>query len=230
MLSPHLKPRQLRARTRADLAALADGGVQLVYWPRTLSHSLRTAAHAMAQRPDGRAVGVVRPDSMEDIRSVVAEYITGIPYAEHLLADVARLCATYGRVTGEARVRVQLARLEAQECTLFHVDQITHRLLVTYFGPGTEWLPEARVNRATLRAPDLSLSIEERNARVSRGPARSASAGTVLMMRGGRWPGNHGLGAVHRSPPSGPTSPRVKLTIDAAPDFAEHTHHKGAHR
>ena len=75
------------------------------------------------------------------------------------------------------------------------------RLIITYAGPGTEWVPDDGVHRASLQAPWRSLPAINR--RIVPDPSRVAVArpGDVLILKGESYPGNSGRGAVHRSPP-----------------------------
>jgi hypothetical protein len=85
------------------------------------------------------------------------------------------------------------------------VDRTGIRLLCTYRGPGTQWLPDAGVDRQRLQeVPGDYPAVAE------------APAFAVVLLKGSAWPGNESRGAIHRSPPvPAGAAPRVLLTLDA---------------
>jgi len=89
-------------------------------------------------------------------------------------------------------------------------------LLTTYVGPGTEWIPGHAVNRRVLDEPIECAHAS--NSAIVRDPSavRRARAGDVMIMKGRRWPGEEGRGAVHRSPPiAGTGQRRILLMVTA---------------
>lgn len=89
--------------------------------------------------------------------------------------------------------------IASNQCRKFHVDYLRYRLITTYVGPGTEWLPNAGVNRHVLHDPPED--VDDANVRIIASPnaVQRAAAGDVLLMKGARHA--HALGLVHRSPP-----------------------------
>ncbi len=115
------------------------------------------------------------------------------------------LNAGYGK-----HFQVTLARPTDQMCPLFHVDSVSLRLIVTLHGPGTEWLADADVNRKQLGKGS--------NHKVVREGALIQQLATfqVGLLKGEDYPGNHGKGLVHRSPPHAPTDePRWIFRLDS---------------
>jgi Protein of unknown function (DUF1826) len=114
--------------------------------------------------------------------------------------DLSALVARFAALCGVKRPHAHLEVLEDDGCRRFHCDYIGLRLLTTYFGPGTEWLPDSAVVREAL-APSEVPPDEANDAIVrDRAGIRRASAGDVIVLKGEGWPGNAGRGAVHRSP------------------------------
>lgn len=88
-----------------------------------------------------------------------------------------------------------------------HVDHVTLRLITTWRGLGTEWLEESGADRRLLGSDQVIRT----QAAIHR-----ANTGDILILKGERWPGNSGLGAVHRSPPAdGTQQRRVLFACDA---------------
>ena len=58
-------------------------------------------------------------------------------------ADVARLVALFAGLAQAQRVRLRLDMVTGDACRRWHRDCVPLRLLCTYWGPGTQWLPPA---------------------------------------------------------------------------------------
>ena len=91
----------------------------------------------------------------------------------------------------------------------FSVDHVVCRMICTYLGPGTEWLPEAQVNRNAFDQPSGSADKCNNETSIQR-----LGEGSVALLKGERWPGNEGRGLVHRSPAASADQPRLVVTLD----------------
>lgn len=130
-----------------------------------------------------------------------------------LTQDLERLAQIFEAVHDEPRYTATLAVVRGNECSKLHVDHVKLRLICTYTGPGTEWLPNESVDRAAMGHPHED--VARANACIQRGELQRARPGEVLLLKGEAWPGNTGRGAVHRSPPifgSGVSRVVFKLT------------------
>jgi len=116
-----------------------------------------------------------------------------------MLEDVALLIAHFSAVAQTTELKMAFGPIRSDRCRKFHRDNLRHRLVCTYAGPGTEWVPGESVNESVLRRPPIC--PEEANRKIVRHPdaVQRASAADVLMMKGGRHP--DGTRIVHRSPP-----------------------------
>jgi hypothetical protein len=133
--------------------------------------------------------------------------------------DVRVLAPLVARWTARKHVRVRLDPVRTDACRKLHHDYVAMRVLVTYFGPGTEWLEEEGADRSFLGRHDLDVATS--NAHIVRDPARLHRAGTgdVLVLKGAAFPRTGDKGAIHRSPPieSGPSrAARLVLRVDVA--------------
>ncbi len=131
---------------------------------------------------------------------------------EMLTAHSRLLVAALGSQSVD-KLKVSLGPVEDDQCRKFHVDRLRLRLLSTFVGPGTEWLEEDNVVRSAVGASsccpaDANRAIVRDAARV-----RRASAGDVLIMKGGAWPGNEARAIVHRSPPIAGSGTRRLLWV-----------------
>lgn len=94
-------------------------------------------------------------------------------------------------------------------CPRFHVDKIPVRMVTTYQGPGTQWLPEEAADRLALGHSqyghqDVCINPEQ---------IRELRLGSLALLKGECWPGNEGRGLIHRSPVV-PNGKRLMLSLD----------------
>ena len=131
------------------------------------------------------------------------------------LDDVAMLCQAYCELFGRAETGLRLNTLDKAMCPRFHVDRVPCRLICSYGGIGTEWLPEYAVDRSKLGLGSKGLSDSESGLIVDDTAIRSMPAYAVGLMKGENWEGNENRGLVHRSPtPTTLQSRRLLLTLD----------------
>lgn len=96
----------------------------------------------------------------------------------------------------------------------FHVDRIPCRLITTYLGTGTNWLPHQSVNRSKLGAGNGGLSDSESGLYPAGNNIETLLPGDVALLKGELWEGNEGAGMVHRSPSMNPDECRLLLSCD----------------
>ncbi len=130
-----------------------------------------------------------------------------------LTTDIATLLARFAHVADARRLRVSFGAVRTDQCRKFHVDYVQYRLVTTYVGPGTEWVPDEAVRREALdHPPDCPCDANKEIVRDA-SAIRHAVPGDVLMMKGGRHATHRG--AVHRSPPIEGTG-RVRVVLIAS--------------
>lgn len=198
------------------LAAVRRDGVNVAVWrrpvPRWVEQALaRWARTAPAERTN------VWIDFGTDARAACAELVEPVPgkaLRDWLQRDVLALGAELASLSGEPVLQAQLGAARTDRCKKLHVDYVRLRLITTYAGPGTEWLPDAAVERSILSdPPECHLAANARIARDAR-RIRHARAGDVLVLKGEL--DAPGRGAVHRSPPiEASGGSRVVLSLTA---------------
>jgi len=188
---------------------LAQDGVNLVSWHRELPVGLDVQLVEWAQRFPARFDEVVAlpSDDLSAATRGLAE-----PARTWLMMDIAALLARFAHLADARRLRVSLGAVRTDKCRKFHVDFIRYRLITTYVGPGTEWVPDAAVRREALdHPPDCPCDANEKIVQDA-SAIRYAVPGEVIVMKGALHP-NH-RGAVHRSPPIEGTG-RVRVVLAA---------------
>lgn len=199
-----------RTGASADvLRALARPDVNLVTWRRQVPAQVASSLAAWARRPSmlfEREIAVARYE--------LARATAGMAAAARrwLTVDVALLVARFARLAGADRLVLRFGVIRGDQCRKFHEDYVRYRLITTYVGPGTEWVPDEAVRREALVAPAEELAQANRAIVRDAFAIRHADAGDVLVMKGARHA--HGCGAVHRSPPiEGTGRRRVTLVL-----------------
>ena len=109
---------------------------------------------------------------------------------------------------GTAGVGLRVTALEKPMCPRFHVDRIPVRMLCTYGGPGSQWLPAPSVPTGLL-VPGV-----DQEGRYAADSVQQLQAGQVALFKGDTWRDNPGSGVVHRSPPVSPGQQRLLVTLD----------------
>jgi Protein of unknown function (DUF1826) len=190
-------PRSYRTGAGAKvLSSIARESVNIAVWRRSLPPELSRVLDAFS------VVAAERVELVGEVSSLdLWSLLQGIelPAARWLVRDISKLIGRFAQAAGVHRLRVSFGPVRTDQCRKFHVDFIRLRLLTTYLGPGTEWLPNDAAQRSILDAPPEC--PVEANRQIVLDPARiqQASAGDVLLLKGELFGGVRG--AVHRSPP-----------------------------
>jgi hypothetical protein len=177
--------------------APSTGGPELV--PRSPSAALRAAVRAVLAGPDP---SFLLETSLAEMGKELALRIAD----PELAADIDALAREYARRTGAERLAIRFERVTGSACKYFHVDYVRLRLIVTYAGPGTEYVLDSDADRTALGSGDNRRIVPDRS-RVRRVPRFAAA------FFGGV---EGGTGVVHRSPRASSLRPRLLLVVDAA--------------
>ncbi len=183
---------------RAALRSFATAGASVLQVERTPSPAAAAAAARLSQLElasfDDKLSTV--PDVLRGARAAV-----GAAAAKALAEEIEAAVSAFRVATGSRAPRAFFGVVTTDQCRKFHVDYIAMRLVMTLYGPGTEWVVDDGVDRAALAKllpdPDASNRAVVKDASA----VRRCKAGDWLFMKGNAWPGREGLAAVHRSPP-----------------------------
>src|SRR5690606_18232190 len=125
-------------------------GCNLVRWGRVIPYDVVQALSDWAP---------TKPDCLERlIHSPKTETVAvpaGLPknVAGWLESDISSLTRILFDVAAPHALVVKLSVINSDQCRKFHVDYVRYRLLTTYLGPGTEWIPNEYVDREALGDP-----------------------------------------------------------------------------
>lgn len=116
-------------------------------------------------------------------------------------------------------VGVRLVPLNSAMCPRFHVDNIPVRLVSTYLGSGTQWLPQESASellpKNTSASPRQSRLGQAHNDNSNQEKhIRQMNTFDVGLLKGKAWQGHEDFAAVHRSCAVNQGDKRVLLTLD----------------
>lgn len=191
------------------LEGIHAAAVNLAAWQREPAPELLAAARAFAAANGNLTLSTCPGSIGQDLQAALAPYPLPGRLAERWATDMAYLAQEFARLDGAERLQLRLETVRDDGCRRFHTDRVTLRLLCTYWGPATQWLDNAQVDRRALQGgqPNEAIALTAPN---------QLGLGWVAVLKGDAYPGNAGNGVVHRSPPlAREGAERVLLCIDS---------------
>ncbi|MEM7202917.1 MAG: DUF1826 domain-containing protein [Planctomycetota bacterium] len=202
----------------ADLALILDSDVHIAIWRRPTDRritDLLARPESRLTRPSRLVARSADPALARRIAGLVPEAATRSDPtgATTLAADAYDLCGAFAELVAADELMISLEEPDEATCPRFHVDKVGIRMLVTYCGPGTEWLTHEHVDRRWLGEAGMDRPDEQDGAMRPGATVQRAPTFAVVLLKGEAWPGARGFGAVHRSPDPG-REPRTLLRVD----------------
>lgn len=202
---------EIRLAERPDgLRAILGNETNMVIWRRAPSLVARSALAALLPRMQGEFRAMVSEQNFtRQLDRYLQSFDTTPLQREIVCGEIGLLLSLMLSLSSERSVQLVFSHIDTDHCRLFHADHNHLRLVCTFFGKGTEFLLNEDVNRAGLGTGTNDGHIPDR-------PIQRLNAYDVAIMKGNLFPGNSGLGLVHRSPPILPDDTgRLFLAIDA---------------
>ena len=143
--------------------------------------------------------------SLSDTQNILDEKIScsiinNIFYT-NWLKDMSNVCNIFCDIMESNTISFSLGT--SRGCTRYHIDNVPIRLLVTYFGQGTEWLPfNAESYKAYFKGQKNEKIIKNTTKR------KFIKAWDIATFRGGT------KGILHRTPDSALKSPSLQMRLD----------------
>ena len=194
------------------LTEIYQDAVNIAVWETEISPKLESAVKAvMASLPDLQLSEVIWVKSAED---QLQEILGADDASVELRHDVLELVDMFCCLFDLERTGLRLATLNRAMCPRFHVDHVPCRLLKTYKGIGTQWIPHDVVDRTKLGVVRHNQTDELSGLFQSETVIENLQSGQVALLKGERWEGNEGAGLVHRSPGLDKGERRFLLSLD----------------
>ena len=212
-----IKTRSMSQSTQAKvLSDIYHEEHNLAIWQRTLPPTLLTAIDAflLSNSTFSCTLAVTPDNALSTVKEALKSAENSVECADALSKDIAELVDMFCCLFDLKQAGLRLTALSHAMCPRFHVDKIPCRLITTYQGIATEWLPHDRVNRAALGGYRNEMSDEQSGIYQQTEDIHQLQRGDVALLKGERWEGNENAGLVHRSPSLMPNEKRLLLTLD----------------
>jgi hypothetical protein len=157
-------------------------------WQEYFQALMPTPSHLAATIATDRAADTIQQHLWKQLPRTMQQH----PFTRLWVEDMAAVCQQFAAFINQPTLCFWLRTTRV--CSKFHVDKTPYRLLLTYFGPGTEWIPTPYAER---HHPDAIQRIAPWH---------------LAILQGGL------DGIVHRSPPQTASSYSVLMRLDH-PDF-----------
>lgn len=150
--------------------------------------------------------GIVNQETAAaDIRAIlqyeIPAQLQAHPFYEYWVLDMAEVCKQFCVMYGSSDAGFWLG--SKRGCRRYHVDRVKLRVLVTYAGKGTEYLPDEAADRR-------AFETGEPNEKILKDPAavRFIDAWDVAVFRGGA------KGVLHRTPDAALEGSSILMRLD----------------
>lgn len=183
----------------------------IVTWQRQLPAALQDSVGEYVDSNSARQL----TESVSP-QSTLSAFSGMLGTAEHpkLTENIAELVDMFCCLFGLTSAGLRLMALDRAMCPKFHVDRVPCRLVTTYQGVATQWLPHQVVERTKLGRGSKGLSDSESGLYPSQSDIQQLTVGDVALLKGEGWAGNENAGLVHRSPAVSSGEHRLLLTLD----------------
>lgn len=194
------------------LADIYHQDVNMATWQRSITSTLTKECETLLEETNFTTNRLTLSISKLDR---LGEALTELSDFPNLLEDLQLLIDMFSCLLDLESVGLRLTSMKDAMCPKFHVDRVPCRLITTYSGKGTEWLPHHKIDRRKLGPGSAGLSDIESGLYSSPNDIQTLESGDVAILKGELWEGNEGAGLVHRSPSSNSGTKRLLLTLDS---------------
>ena len=188
------------------LSDIYKAEINIAIWRRQKQFSVK---EFLALNPTFQKEMILTPqDALSRISESFDNNMTEVSEDIALLVDM--FCYLFELKQAGMRLKV----LDKAMCPKFHVDKVPCRLVTTYQGIATQWLPHELVDQTKLGWGCNGLPDSESGLYQSERDIQQLDCGDVALIKGTLWKGNENAGLVHRSPGLIANEKRLILTLD----------------
>jgi len=174
---------------RKDLQGIHLNSKNIAIYQRDIKFLSKELDQITEQSVECRASGTIK-----EISTALNTYFTNeLPEHKILLDDILNLLGLFEQVTKSSSFRILLATVNTNMCRKFHTDINDLRLLCTYVGQGTCWLPDEAVNQKALKPGSGNQEIVKNEEQI-----QQVRTGDVVLLKGALYPKANPI--LHRSP------------------------------
>ena len=194
------------------LADIYGADVNIAIWMRNLSQQISAdVENFLDQVSHYQKTFIASP---EDIYSKLTSDDEELCRSQALCQDITELVELFCFLFDRKKVGLRITKLNKAMCPRFHVDRVPCRLVCTYQGVASQWLPHNLINRSKLGVGSNGLVDQQSGLYQSDEDIQQMNVGDVSILKGELWEGNENAGLVHRSPEVPPEQSRLLVTID----------------
>lgn len=207
--------RERRAAKSKDIEVLADlykEDINIAIWKRTLSTTFLKAVQEVISKD--YLFRISMPVTPQNTFENIYESLGSNEVARLISEDVAEIVSMFCCLFELEEVGLRLTTLDRAMCPKFHVDRVPCRLVTTYSGIATDWLPDRCVDRTELGVGSQGKADANSGLYRDHRDIQHLTTGDVALLKGESWLGNEGSGLVHRSPQLANQEKRLLLTLD----------------
>lgn len=208
-------------RTAEELKVINRKGINLAILDREIGCNIQRSLRNLKKRLQKTNAGHLycgcsfRAPVSEKIvhelltRSGIGVFLTRPVDGIVLTKDVTRWANIFYRISGKRDLHILLDYSLGNHYSFFHIDGISRRLLITYFGPGLDWIPNHGLDAddvEKLKAGDFAAT--KRHKRM----IQKVETGQVAILKGMTVNCKNTQGLAHRRPLF--SGSRLRLMID----------------
>lgn len=196
-------------------ADIYEDDINIAVWQRELTDELaQTVKYILDTKPGLQLSATVTP---QNAHNAISNALPDTPATAALCDDISQLVDMFCSLFDLEQAGLRLVVLDRAMCPRFHVDRVPCRLVTTYQGIATQWLPHDFVDRTKLGTGNEGLPDEQSGLFQQAADIQQLNQGDVALLKGESWQGNAGAGLVHRSPHVADAR-RMLLTLDFVTD------------
>lgn len=205
----------------AVLARIYEDAISIAIWQRQLQQDVQCYLNELLRKSKTIALKLSgSPEQlMQEIQRVFPPALiceqSSCFSAAAFYADIHNVLDMFACLFDAKILGLRINTLEHAMCPRFHTDNVGTRLITTYYGLATEWLPNQLADRNAL-GTEFASQINTPGAITANVKyIQRMAAGDVALFKGELWEGNEGRGIIHRSPaPTIQQPKRLVVTCD----------------
>ena len=152
-------------------------------------------------------------ESLADFEKDLCSELTSWTKEPHELAiwvsqDMTRNIRNFMKFSKAKEVMVKVEPVNTDKCRYYHADYNNLRMLCTYVGEGTHWVPVEKIT------PEKIIKINKGEITLSRDEFNIVPTLDIALLKGDIWNESQIGGAIHRSPSLKQGRRRVLLKVD----------------
>ena len=177
------------------LNEIFDNNKNISIWKRKLSDELSSICKYFYEKnPDLAFSKIINIDSFK--KNLNSEFETDKNISV-LINDIYEVVKEFCNIFNTKKVWLRLDSIDKPMCPNFHTDDVKCRMVTTYLGPGTQWIPKHLIDKNMTKSDIMQLNV-----------------GDVALLKGEGWKGNEENGLIHRSPHLNTNYKRLYMTVD----------------